>query len=108
MNSARSFSRTWASMKVLNGGDAEIEGRLLVDLLVEQRLDAGVVGLLEGRRHHEGGEEHRQTDQHHVGRRGLRADRRTQDRQHDHDPVKEVTITRMPGAMLRMVISAMS
>ena len=56
------------------------------DLVGDHRLDADVIGALERRPHHEGGEEQRQRHDHGIGRRGRGAERGAQQRQHHHDP----------------------
>ena len=62
-----------------------LEGLLRGDLVVDQRLDAEIVGALERRPHHEGGEEQRERDDHGVGRRRRGAERGAQQRQHHDD-----------------------
>ena len=56
------------------------------DLVGDQRLDAVVIGFLQHRPHHEGGQEHRQRNDDGVRRRGRGAERGAQQRQHHHDP----------------------
>ncbi len=67
------------------GDGAALEGLLGGDLVGDQRADAGVVGLLQGRAHHEGGQKQRERDDHRIGRGGGGAERGAQQREHHHD-----------------------
>src|SRR5262249_27264264 len=78
------------------------------DLVVHERLDVDVIGVLQCRPHHEGGQEQRDRDDHSVRRRGRRAERGAQQRQHHHDAREEVIITRIDGASDSTVMKAMS
>ncbi len=62
-----------------------LDGLLDADLVVHERPDAGLVGALQRRSHHEAGEEQRQRNDHRIGRRGGGPERGTQQREHHHD-----------------------
>ncbi len=70
----------------VDGAGAEFERFGHFHFAGDQRGDAGVVTGLERGGHDEGGQEQRQRDHHRIGRCGLKADGRAQERQHDHDP----------------------
>ena len=72
-------------MNFFIGTSAWVEALLGRDLIVHQRLDALVVGVVQRRRHHEQREEQRQRHDHAVGRALLQAHRGAQQRQHDDD-----------------------
>jgi hypothetical protein len=72
--------------ELLERSGRAFERLLGVDLVGEQRPDADVVGALERRAHHEGGEEQGERHDHRIGRCGRSAERGTQQRQHHDDP----------------------
>src|SRR6185312_6278867 len=58
---------------------------LLIDLIVHQRLEAGLPGAVESRRHDEEGHEQRQADEDEVGWRALQAEAGAQKRERDDE-----------------------